>query len=1225
MTLQGHVRHRCFVLALLLILCLVCSVASERSLAAQGPSGAAGKIIHIRGSVEIFAVDGQAWTKAAAGSFLAPGDTIRTGAAGWAAVLMADESLIQVARNSSLVLKEVQASAGWLKGKPVAPALSRAKRSVYKVKRGRIWLRNKSAKPRIGIETPTVTAAIRGTELGVEVEADNTVRLTVLEGLVGASPVGGNGDQGVVELKPGEQCLAKPGQPLRKLVLVNPERAVQWILTIPPLIGPRDMPLFSSDIRRLKAEAQRLEAVSGPDESQRVMLAGIYRDLGRNNEAGKLLQGLSEAGYTSPEAELVRGWVMLDLGRYDEALAAFGQAGNADPKVALGRAAALNAKGDPAGASTQIAAGLKAFPDSDELAIFRAWLELTNGALDRALPRLEKLTAEAPDNGLAWSLTALARITSGKEKQAVAAATKAARVRPGSPTTWLVLGLARQSVHDLPGALEATDKALALEPDNVPALINRARLRFAMDYIDIAWAAADKARRLAPDDAGVQSLLGFLELARRKHTAALTAFNRAAELNSGLADPRLGLALVHMRQGRAGAALESMTTAVLLQPRRSLYVSYWGKMLYQVKRFDQSLDVLAMAAALDDNDPTPHLYRSIILRDLNRPTEAIGEMNRAVAKNDNRAVYRSRFLLDQDLAVKNVALSILYDSLGLEAWAFNRATASIKQDYMNSAGHKFLAGALAGLEGRDRAADSEALMARLLEAPNQNSFNTFNEYTTFFEQPYIQGQISGEAGTQETYAGDLYANAALPRAGLAATVEATQGQTAGWRGSDNFQEARVAGRVKWQAGRDHSFLASARFDHVDQMDKFYPRYEYDNPADLFDKQEIDQTTVEAGYRWHIAPKADLLAVVTYSHADGWFYQRQREDYSSFSLEVLGKYFNTEPYVQGQAQLQFEFKGHQIITGTVQYTGDHKLTQVEKGYLIMDGERYFVGQRASQSDMSKRFQSYYIQDIWPVTDWLTIEAALYYDRIEATNAYFSSQWTTENWGPRLGLVIRPTNRDTIRLAGFSYLLPFVTSRIDPMDIAGVTLFRNHVEASVAQELDLIWERTWKGGFLSTNLFYVTRDYTYNVSPTSDFEVTEKGRMGGFEAAVNQLVCQGVGLTGRYRYSDVSDDGLPQADRRDHLASLAATWVHPSGLSANLTQSYRFTDRVADGYNDENIWLTDARIGYEFPGKRGRVDLIGRNLFDNRFNWVNDFFVRTGRAPAREILLALRLNF
>ena len=60
-------------------------------------------------------------------------------------------------------------------------------------------------------------------------------------------------------------------------------------------------------------------------------------------------------------------------------------------------------------------------------------------------------------------------------------------------------------------------------------------------------------------------------------------------------------------------------------------------------------------------------------------------------------------------------------------------------------------------------------------------------------------------------------------------------------------------------------------------------------------------------------------------------------------------------------------------------------------------------------------------------------------------------------------------------------------------------------------------------------------------------------------------------------------------------------------------------------DENIWLTDARIGYEFPRKRGSLSLEMRNVFNQHFNWVTDYFVSAGRAPSRETILTLSVNF
>ncbi len=254
----------------------------------------------------------------------------------------------------------------------------------------------------------------------------------------------------------------------------------------------------------------------------------------------------------------------------------------------------------------------------------------------------------------------------------------------------MIMCYANQAAFNLDVALIAIHKAIAIDSENVSALINLARLLFGMDDPEEAFGVAQKALRIAPQQGETHNLLGFILLAGRQVDQAISSFKRAIELDPSLGEPHMGLALAYMRQGNTPQAMEEITTAVLLEPRRSLFLSYWGKMLYQIGRFEKALEVLAVATKIDPNDPTPAFYSAIILRDLNRPTEAITAINKAVALNDNRAVYRSRFLLDRDLASKNIDLSILYNQLGLSGWARNKAMASVKQDYGNAGGHLFI-------------------------------------------------------------------------------------------------------------------------------------------------------------------------------------------------------------------------------------------------------------------------------------------------------------------------------------------------------------------------------------------------------------------------------------------------------------------------------------------------------------------------------------------------------
>jgi outer membrane receptor protein involved in Fe transport len=248
-------------------------------------------------------------------------------------------------------------------------------------------------------------------------------------------------------------------------------------------------------------------------------------------------------------------------------------------------------------------------------------------------------------------------------------------------------------------------------------------------------------------------------------------------------------------------------------------------------------------------------------------------------------------------------------------------------------------------------------------------------------------------------------------------------------------------------------------------------------------------------------------------------------------------------------------------------------------------------------------------------------------MENGDPLYKTAWTLNEWNPRIGLIFTPTDQDTFRLAAFRYLLPYITSRIDPMDIGGIPVLRNNFQGSVIKEGNLTWEREWRSGFLSLGGFYLEKEYMHHLvnAAAETVEQRDRGRMRGVAVALNQLLWQGVGLAASYRYQDVQDDSLPEANREDHLVVAGLKYVHALGFSAALSETYRHSRFQSISRNDENIWFTDARIGYEFPKKRGSINLECRNIFNQHFNWVTDYFVFNGRVPTRETLLTLSFNF
>ena len=312
----------------------------------------------------------------------------------------------------------------------------------------------------------------------------------------------------------------------------------------------------------------------------------------------------------------------------------------------------------------------------------------------------------------------------------------------------------QQSFFDLDAATRSARESLARDPNFVAAQVQLAKLLFGAGRAGAAQELAQTTVELAPDDADVQSLLGFIQLAQAKSQEAVLSFQRSIRLESNAAEPRLGLGISFMRQGLYDEAITEILSAAALEPRLAHYQSYLGKAFYEKRDFEQAFTALASAMELDPRDPTPHLYSGIFENDLNRPGQAVRSLQTSIQLNDNRAVYRSRFVLDQDQSTRNVQLATSFNRLGLTNWANVEGVRSNLTDPTNNSAHLLLAGTFLNLPGRTGAAGSELLYTRLLMPVNANSFNSFNDYTTLYESPSVNftagGSYASFAGSSET-------------------------------------------------------------------------------------------------------------------------------------------------------------------------------------------------------------------------------------------------------------------------------------------------------------------------------------------------------------------------------------------------------------------------------------------------------------------------------------------
>jgi len=808
-----------------------------------------------------------------------------------------------------------------------------------------------------------------------------------------------------------------------------------------------------------------------------------------------------------------------------------------------------------------------------------------------------------------------------------------------------------------------------------------AELEFSMGRSDRASEALDKGLTLSARNAQALALKGYLLAAENKIGQASVYFEKAIATDGALANAWMGRGLCEIRQGHSEAGRQDMQVAATLEPNRSDLRSYLGKAWVETNHRTQADKELRLAERLDPQDPTPWLYSALVKEAYNQENEAIDELEKSKELNNNRSVYRSSFLLDQDQSVRSANLARIYQDVGMFDVSVHEAARAVDLDYANYSAHLFLADSYDSLRDPRKVNlryetpwFSELLVADLL-APvgaiplSQNVSQ--QEYSRLFGGDRLGLYSDTEYLSRGAWLEDAseFGNSGNTAFALDEYYRSDRGE----RPNNDAQDGNYSLRLKQQITPQDSVFFEANASDYSSGDvlQYYDQAAASHTLRITETQEPN---LFAGYHHEWAPGIHTLLLVgrlqdTFTEADPAASVLITTK-NAGTGEIIGvsqrpadlAYQSDLTAYSTELQQIFQTASHTIVVGARYQTGDIDTDSFVQRFLP-------VGQTNSLSLNRISGYGYYS---WQVIEPLQLTAGLSYDYLEYPQnseipPVSNSESHKSQLSPKAGIRWTPFENTTLRgvytrsLGGVFY---DTSVRLEPTEVAGFNqAFRSIIPESVAglvpgsefetfglaldQEFQTHTYLSISGELLKSHgsrmvgtldaFGPLLLDIPSGVVQTLDYQ--EKS----LTVVMNQLLSKELALGTSYRLSRASlDDDVPgispalsgnfslSANRNVGAVlqqlHLYGIFNHPSGFFAKAESiwSAQSNDGYAAELAGDNFWQFNVFAGYRFPRRLAQIQ-VGLLNIGNRDYKLNPLNLYSDLPRSRTLFASLKFNF
>jgi len=930
------------------------------------------------------------------------------------------------------------------------------------------------------------------------------------------------------------------------------------------------------------AGVEGTEFVVGVDDTDRTTLSVIDGKVQFGNEYATLVltngqQAVADFGKAPIQtAGFIANNVLQWCFYYPAVLDATDLPLTPDERNILGASLVAYNAGDLPSAIAQYPAGRQ--PDSDAERVYYGASLLSVGQVEKTEAVLSSLSFPGASEQTERLAAALRQLISAVKYQSNSSISN-----PQLASEFLASSYYEQSrgVHELSleTALHLAIQAVTNSPNFGFAWERVAELEFSFGRTAKALEALEKSLALAPRNAQALALKGFLLAGQNQTREAIVWFDRALAVDSSLGNAWLGRGLCRIRRGDATGGREDLLVAVALEPQRAGLRNYLGKAYANAGDSIRAAKELQLAKKLDPNDPTAWLYSALLNQQDNRINDAIRDLEKSKELNDNRSVYRSQLLLDQDQAVRSASLAKMYKDAGMFDVSVREAARAVNYDYANYSAHLFLADSYNGLRDPNEInlryetpAESEYLVANLLAPVSAGPLSpsiSQGEYSRLFARDGFGVVSSTEylsrgAWTQSGAQFGVFGN-------FSYDVEALYRSDPGQRANNDIEQRQLSLTLKQQlTPKDSVYLNVEQYDaNFGDLQQYYDPNLANPDVRL---KETQNPIVSLGYNREWSPGVHTLFFATRLNDTISFTNLAGPTLVEFTpgfppappmlssvqgLTMREHYVDRLTIYSGELQQIWEQPAHTTVIGTrIQY-GHFDTANLQDTPSTLAG--VFASPAADQDNASLfRRISFYGYHQWQIFEPLQLIGGVAYDRItfpeNFRTAPVSGNGRTENQiSPKAGMIWTPLKDSTVRfaytrsLAGASVDQSY---QIEPSQVAGfVQSFRSVIPESIAggnagakfETFDLSLEQKFRTGtylaisgeILNSTVNRIAGAFDYNpFSPVlpnpapagmrENLDCQEKS----LQFTANQLLGRGWAFGAKYRVSEaVLNDNFP----------------------------------------------------------------------------------------------------